>query len=194
MDITLLVVVLTTVSILQLVIKFKRLQEQPADIRKKSLLTKLKHKLIWSSVLRSMKQTYLPQVIDASLFVSLLITDPDKASWPKIAVFVIRVLAIVFIPVFSYKFLWHHRRILVKDKRMRIKYGVLYQDVLTKNRPAIRNIVWFCLRRIVVGIGVVLFSNYPVFLFASLFFSQIWILGYFIEVKPLNLRLLNWLD
>lgn len=145
-------------------------------------------------MLQSIKQTYLPQIIEISLFIGLAIQVPKEATWEKILVLIMRMLAVAFVPVFSYFYLWEHRRELIKNKRIRIMYGVLYQDVLTMNRPAIRTIVWFCLRRVIVGIGVVLFSNFPSLLFGVLFFSQMWILSFFIVVKPLNQKHLNWLD
>lgn len=86
---------------------------------------------------------------------------------------------------FSYFYLWKHRRRLETSPRLKSTYGSLYSNIYTKKRPAIRNIVVFFVRRIIVGFFIVFEAERPSIAFMIYAYSSIAVLSYLMVVKPL---------
>lgn len=143
---------------------------------------------MWSSLFRSVIQTYLPTCLTiCEFFLSLSSAAATVSSIISIS---FRLLLVLFVPLFSFRHLRRRQKHLHKLK-YRIRYGTLYANVNYADKAALSNLSFFCLRRLLLAIGTVLLQHYLVAQLFFLVYPTLFMIGFVITVRPMMTRFHN---
>ena len=151
-------------------------------------LQKVKKLFIWNSVIRSQIQFYFP--------VCLIIFSQFKSSTlePKdLPALLIKFSLLYMLPLFSYIYLRTNKKDLEK-KEFEEKWGSLYTNLYPLKDSVYEVTSIFCIKRILYAIGTVYMGNYVVPNIYVYIFVPLFGLGYTINNRPMNSRVLNFME
>ena len=123
-----------------------------------TIVTKIKNKLMWSSVFRSQIQTYFPTcLLTMTAFQALLLMDNDdirEMSKTQLASQSVKMFLLLSLPIFSYFFLRRNINNLAEDQ-FSVSYGTLYTNIKLGHKTAYMTTTLFCARRLLVAYGTI---------------------------------------
>jgi hypothetical protein len=151
----------------------------------KKFVISIKKKLLWSPVLRGQIQTYF----QSCLMVMAVIDKNDNKS----QIFVLKLLIVLLLPLFSYVKLRVNMKLL-ENPKFKQRYGTLYQNLNVLKHPVYEFISLFCLKRVLIAVGTkILISpiciNIGLYLYISLFY-----IGYNFRYKPMSTKIIQFMD
>lgn len=155
-------------------------------------LEMLKINIMWNGIIRSQIQTYLPNCISCfSFFASMGVNE--ELDVLGLAANSFKLAIILFLPIFSYVFLYKWKRKLHKDRFM-VKWGSLYSNIKFTRRPGLKLLALFCLRRAAFAFTIVLGTDILILHLIVYLYSSLLMLSFLLGVRPFNQPILNKIE
>ena len=101
---------------------------------------------------------------------------------------------ILSLPWFSYVFL-QYRFELLENKKFKTKYGTLYQNLYPLKHTAYKMTTIFCIKRLIYAYTTIMLSKYLLISnMYTYFLIPIFSLGYNMSNRPMNSKILNYME
>ena len=139
---------------------------------------------MWSSVFRSVIQTYLPTCLTVFALIKAAFETHSLDVIKSMSSF-IKFSLVLFIPVFSVLYLKGRQHMLEQD-HYKIRYGTLYRNVQTSNSAALYTNFVFCFRRFILTFATVFFGKWLFLQIIVYTYTTLFQACFFISVKPMN--------
>ena len=107
----------------------------------------------------------------------------------------IKLCFLLILPYFSFFFLKEsYKNKLLEKKEFKEKYETLYQNLFPLKPSVYKMTTIFCIKRLIYGLVTVYLSDFVVPSVYVYIFLPLFSLGYNLTIKPLNSKLLNFME
>jgi hypothetical protein len=136
---------------------------------------------MWSLVLRSQIQTYYAN--------TLMIFETESIN----STFLFKLSSIIILPIFTFV---HLRRnfYFLKEKDFTTKFGTIYLNLWPLKSSVYKYTPLFCLKRLFIAMTTILIPRPITFIIVVYIYGSLFTLGYYINVRPMNSKIIQILD